>query len=76
MYELHELHYKEYFEQFILYSYTPEDELTSNDYLERVKDGVVRKKASRCMHLEKVARIQTVSMQSGELFYLCTLLLY
>ena len=74
--ELQHLRYEEYFEQFVLYPYSDGDEILDRDHLEKPCRNVTRKKASRHVRVDKVARINSVSIRSGELFYLRTLLLH
>jgi len=74
--ELQHLRYEEYFEQFVLYPYSDGDKILDRDHLEKPCQNVTRKKASRHVRVDKVARINSVSIRSGELFYLRTLLLH
>jgi len=74
--ELSHLRYEDYYEQFVLYLYHDEDELQDHDHLEKPCHGVVRKKASCRVHIDKVTCINTVSIRSGEVFYLRMLLLH
>jgi len=52
--ELSHLRYKDYYEQFVLYPYHDEDELQDRDHLEKPCHRVVRKKASRRVHIDMV----------------------
>lgn len=74
--QLSHLCYEEYFEQFVLYPYNKDEMLTERDFLEKEKVGVVRKKATRRTHGNKVVCIDTVPIRTGELFYLRTLLIH
>jgi hypothetical protein len=70
------LRYEEYYEKYILYSYMPGEQLKDGEFLEIFKAGVVQKKVCRRQRSDKVARIDTVPIRTGEVFYLRSLLLY
>jgi hypothetical protein len=74
--ELSHLRYEEYFEQFVLYPFSPNDPINDRDFPEKSRTGVIRRKASRCIRHEKIARINCVPIHCGEPFYLQALLLH
>ena len=74
--ELSHLHYEEYFEQFMLYPYSPNDPINDHDFPENACRGVIHRKASRHIHREKIAHVDCIPIHCGEPFYLRALLLH
>ena len=74
--QLIHLRYEEYYEKYILYPYIQGEQLKEGDFLEQRKEGVMQKKVCRRQRSNKVARIDTVPIRAGEVFYLRSLLLH
>lgn len=70
------LRYEEYYEQYILYPLPPHEVLREHESVEQVKAGVVQKMVRRRLKSDKIARIDTIPIRSGEVFYLRSLLLH
>lgn len=70
------LRYEEYYEAYILYPFIPGQALRQHECLEQRKAGVIQKKIARRQQQDKIARIDTVPLRSGEVFYLRSLLLH
>jgi hypothetical protein len=64
---LSHLRYEQFYEQYILYPFKPQL-LRDHEFMELEKRGVVPKMVAKRTHREKVTRIDTVPIRSGEVF--------
>lgn len=68
------LTYIDYFQQYVLYPWSPGDQLHEGEYLEEPIPHCPRHKVRQRLRGTKVGRIQTVPPSAGEVFYLRCLL--